>query len=135
MSIVAKCAAPFCRFLFHMFSLEFLRGRGGGVGLGLHLRRVVIMALLVNHSSVYGKFCFHLYYSCVQIQEEIAAHTDIPANKQLIVTFRHPLTDIVGERTKIESFPKTILKNHIFVFEKENYENRKMKDPETRKCF
>ena len=73
-------------------------------------------------------------FSYVQIQEHIAYHTEIPADKQLIISFRQLLKDIVGERTKVEDYPKTVLKHHILVFEKENYDNRRMQEPELREC-
>ena len=71
----------------------------------------------------------------MQIQEHIAYHTQIPADKQLVMSHIQSLTDFVGERTKVENYPKVILKSDIFVFEKENYDSKRLKEPEIRKLL
>ena len=78
------------------------------------------------------KFATFLFQFC-SIQEHIAYHTQIPADKQLIVSHIQPLTELVGERTKVEHFPKVILKSDIFVYEKENYDSKRLKEAEIRK--
>ena len=91
-------------------------------------------SLLGTRGQRYIFRCSGSYFLCsyVQIQEHIAYHTEIPADKQLIISFRQRLTEIVDERTKIESYPKTVFKHHILVFEKENYDSQRMDEPDLR---
>ncbi|XP_053378438.1 serine/threonine-protein kinase TBK1-like isoform X2 [Mercenaria mercenaria] len=60
------------------------------------------------------------------IQEKIAAVTEIPAERQLILLAHTELKDIVEMHEQIQTFPKSVQNAQLFLFERDNYDSQRI---------
>lgn len=74
-----------------------------------------------------------LYFSYIQLQESISSRTDISADRQILLLAHTQLKDIVELNDQIQTYPKSVQNAHLFLFEKDNYDNHSMVTSNLRK--